>query len=186
MLHFSPTGKDAAACQGWVGHPPLGPLPFPSAYSGLGVHCLKGRVLPAATSSVCKDNTISSEAALDGCAPSLRLMDTYIYSNGRCGLYMASSQVQEASFQTCKRSSTLMRLTEAWKVNVQWQRLCITIHSSSSPKQSHGPFSSLTQINDRETLEGLLEVIWAATFSKAIGRVALVKTCPMYLLPESC
>lgn len=48
---------------------------------------------------------------------------------------MASSQVQEAGFQTCKHSSTLMHLIEAWKVNVLRQQ---TLH--------HNTFRQLPQI----------------------------------------
>lgn len=68
-------------CQGRLGHPPLGPLPLPSASEGLEVYVSKERFLPAAISSVCKDNTSGFEAELDGCSVSLRLMGTHIYSN---------------------------------------------------------------------------------------------------------
>lgn len=78
-LHSSTTGKDAAACQGRVGHPPLGPLPLSSASE---VYSSEERFLPADICSNCKDNTLSFEAELDGCAASPRLMDTHICSDG--------------------------------------------------------------------------------------------------------
>lgn len=102
-----------------MGHPPLGPLPLPSASAGLKVCCSKERALPAAISRVCKDNALRFEAGLDGCTPSRRLMDTHIYSNGAVDCVWPPAKSRRPVFQTCKHSSTLMHLTEAWKVNVQ-------------------------------------------------------------------
>lgn len=57
-------------------------FPFPSASMELQVYRSKETFLPADIYSVFKDNTLSFEAALDGCSPRLRLMDTHIYRNG--------------------------------------------------------------------------------------------------------
>lgn len=117
MLHFT-TGKDAAVCWGRVGHPPLGPFPLPSASMELEVYRSKDTFLPADIYNIFKDNTSSFAAELDGCTAWLRLMDTHIYSNCAVDCVWPPAKSRRPVFKHVKHSSTLMHLSEAWKVNV--------------------------------------------------------------------
>lgn len=105
-----------------------------------------GTSLPADIYSVFKDNTSGLVGERDGCASWPRLMDTHIYS---AGPRLASSQVQEASFPTCKalfHSCAPIYLKPA-------EQMCTDSNSASqyipaAPSNSHtAPFFSPRHCN---------------------------------------
>lgn len=117
LLHHR---KKMLSCVGGrVGHPPLGPFPLPKASMELQVCRSKETFLPADIYGVFKDNTLSLEAAFDGCPARLRLMDTHIYRNGAVDCAWPPAKSSRPVFKPVSALPLSCTYVKPWQVNVR-------------------------------------------------------------------